>query len=182
MQKLSQIRIPNPWWLRKNCVGVCGLFYFLTFCVCICLHSHTNPQTHFWSIASRERDRGYIEQTVASAKAKPVPAPASPLCVAPMGPEIRPQAQKLAWSCQGAQHGTREGCKMALCGMVSLCSTACDLEAPGANQKGAALCAGVYIWYQCGSQHCGKGGRFRRFNPSQSICCRLRGGQGDECH
>lgn len=74
----------------------------------MCRHTHTNPQTRFWSNASREGERGYLEQTVASAKAKPVPAPASPLCVAPMGPEIRPQAHKPAWSCQGAQ---REGAR-----------------------------------------------------------------------
>ena len=92
---------------------VCVLPMFSGIRICLC--THPNPQTHFWSIASRDRDRererGYIEQTGASAKAKSVPAPASPLCMAPVAPEIRPQANKPAWSCQGAQHGSRGGAR-----------------------------------------------------------------------
>lgn len=71
----------------------------------------TNTLLEYCIHRQRQRERGYIEQTGASAKAKSVPAPASPLCMAPVAPEIRPQANKPAWSCQGAQHGSRGGAR-----------------------------------------------------------------------
>lgn len=152
--------------VKQKKVQACAGF----FCVSVCrlILAHTLWKNCLW------RERDCIEQRGQCQSQ----ASASLLCVAPTVPEIRPQAHKLEQSCQGALHGTGEGRKMALCGTVSLSSTASDSEAPGASQNGAVLCVGVYIWYQDGGQNCGKVGRLRRINPAQSVCCRLKAGGG----
>ena len=94
----------------------------------------------------RERERGYIEQTGASAKAKSVPAPASPLCMAPVAPEIRPQANKPAWSCQGAQHGSRGGARWHFVARCHFLLPSLWLGSTGGKlRRGCTVCWWVYL-------------------------------------
>ena len=108
----------------------------------------------------------------------------TPPCMVPMGPEISPQAQGPARS-RGARRstGARPEQRVLSLAAGSLWHSYLPSLCLGSTEGTlGGVWVSVYIWYQGGSQHSGKGGRFRRFNPLQSICCRLRGRRGGGGH
>lgn len=75
--------------------------------VCVLLPT-TQTHKHTFGALPPESERERLHRTN-SGRCQSQAAPASVLRMAPMGPEIRPQAHKPARSCQGAQRGTRGG-------------------------------------------------------------------------
>lgn len=146
-------------------------------CIFTCVFMPAHRHTFGVSPPERDRDGGCIEQTVA--KARLVPAPSIPLCTAPMGAEMRPEAHKPAWSCLGGSAWHQKGARWHLVAWCHFAPQPVTWKHWGQTER-AALCIGVYIWYWGESQHSRKGGRFRRFNPSRTICCKLRSRQGDD--
>lgn len=81
-------------------------------CIFTCVFMPAHRHTFGVSPPERDRDGGCIEQTVA--KARLVPAPSIPLCTAPMGAEMRPEAHKPAWSCLGGSAWHQKGARWHL--------------------------------------------------------------------